>query len=511
MSTDAAPPVEDKEKRSRVFFDISIGGKSAGRVTFELYDDLVPKTAENFRALCTGEKGLGKSGKPLHYKGSVFHRIIKQFMIQGGDFTEGNGTGGESIYGAKFADEAFPKTHDRPFLLSMANAGPDTNGSQFFITTVPTPHLDNKHVVFGEVLNGKSIVRQLENLPTQNGDKPVKDAIIADCGVLTGDAALAADAKAPDAMGDVYEDFPEDCATPPEAAEALYIGFSFTSSNSLQGLQNQLYAFFMAFLIFNPFNKQIMPMFVPQRALYEVRERPSKIYRWSAFLLSNVVVEFVWNTAAAVLFFFCWYYPARFFKNTTSDDVTIRGFTTFLFIWQLFLWISTVSQFVIAAIEHADLASVPAALICIMALCFCGIGTVRSTLPAIWADFMYRVSPMTYLASGALSTALHGSEVVCRPEEVVRIPAQAAMSCAEFLEPYSQRFSGYLVDVSDDGMCGWCPMSTTDDYLATFEISFGDRWRNFGIGWVFILFNIAAACGLYWLFRVPRGQGIKRK
>ncbi|CRK26483.1 hypothetical protein BN1723_014944 [Verticillium longisporum] len=223
MSTDAAPPVEDKEKRSRVFFDISIGGKSAGRVTFELYDDLVPKTAENFRALCTGEKGLGKSGKPLHYKGSVFHRIIKQFMIQGGDFTEGNGTGGESIYGAKFADEAFPKTHDRPFLLSMANAGPDTNGSQFFITTVPTPHLDNKHVVFGEVLNGKSIVRQLENLPTQNGDKPVKDAIIADCGVLTGDAALAADVKAPDAMGDAYEDFPEDCATPPEAAEVLAI------------------------------------------------------------------------------------------------------------------------------------------------------------------------------------------------------------------------------------------------------------------------------------------------
>ncbi|KAG7139118.1 ABC multidrug transporter C like protein [Verticillium longisporum] len=292
---------------------------------------------------------------------------------------------------------------------------------------------------------------------------------------------------------------------------ALYIGFSFTSSNSLQGLQNQLYAFFMAFLIFNPFNKQIMPMFVPQRALYEVRERPSKIYRWSAFMLSNVVVEFVWNTAAAALFFFCWYYPAGFFKNTTSDDVTIRGFTTFLFIWQLFLWISTVSQFVIAAIEHADLASVPAALICILALSFCGIGTVRSTLPAIWADFMYRVSPMTYLASGALSTALHGAKVVCRPEEIVRIPAQAAMSCAEFLEPYSQRFSGYLVDVSDETVCGWCPMSTTDDYLATFEISFGDRWRNFGIGWAFILFNIVAACGLYWLFRVPRGQGIKRK
>ncbi|KAF0326917.1 41 kDa peptidyl-prolyl cis-trans isomerase [Colletotrichum sp. SAR11_59] len=214
---------ETKQARSRVFFDVTIGGKSAGRITMELYNDLVPKTAENFRALCTGEKGLGKTGKPLHYKGSGFHRVIKQFMIQGGDFTAGNGTGGESIYGEKFEDEAFPLKHERPFLLSMANAGPNTNGSQFFITTVPTPHLDNKHVVFGEVLNGKSVVRQIENLQTETGDKPVKDAVIADCGELTGDAALAADVKAPDAMGDTYEDYPEDCASPPDAKETLKI------------------------------------------------------------------------------------------------------------------------------------------------------------------------------------------------------------------------------------------------------------------------------------------------
>ncbi|PHH86087.1 hypothetical protein CDD83_10771 [Cordyceps sp. RAO-2017] len=197
--------------RPRVFFDVTVGGKPAGRITMELYSDLVPKTAENFRCLCTGEKGMGKSGKPLHYKGSMFHRVIKGFMIQGGDFTAGDGTGGESIYGAKFEDEAFPKKHEKPFLLSMANAGPNTNGSQFFVTTVPTPHLDGKHVVFGEVLNGKSVVRQIENLNTQSGDKPHKDAVIADCGQLTGDAALAADVKQPDAMGDPYEDFPEDC------------------------------------------------------------------------------------------------------------------------------------------------------------------------------------------------------------------------------------------------------------------------------------------------------------
>lgn len=166
---------------SKVFFDVTIDGKEGGRIVMGLFGDDLPKTAENFRSLCTGEKGKGKSGKPLHYKNSVFHRVIPQFMLQGGDFTNGNGTGGESIYGEKFSDEAFKFKHDIPGLLSMANAGPNTNGSQFFITTVPTPHLNGKHVVFGRVLEGMDVVKKIESLGSQSGTTRSK-IVISDCG-----------------------------------------------------------------------------------------------------------------------------------------------------------------------------------------------------------------------------------------------------------------------------------------------------------------------------------------
>ena len=173
---------DDSYHNPRVFLDLQIGGRRAGRLVIELFADVVPKTAENFRCLCTGERGLGlKTGKGLNYRNSIFHRVIKGFMMQGGDFQNLNGTGGESIYGEKFEDEDFSLKHQGRGILSMANAGPNTNGSQFFITTVDCPWLDGKHVVFGKAISGLDVIDKMEAVGSGSGatSQPV---IIDDCG-----------------------------------------------------------------------------------------------------------------------------------------------------------------------------------------------------------------------------------------------------------------------------------------------------------------------------------------
>ncbi|XP_057961990.1 peptidyl-prolyl cis-trans isomerase-like [Malania oleifera] len=165
----------------KVFFDMEVGGALAGRIVMELFADTMPRTAENLCALCTSKKGVGKRRKPLHFKGSTFHRVIPDFMCQGSNFTNGNGIGGESIYGEKFADENFIKKHTGPGVLSMANAGPNTNGSQFFICTVKTTWLDRKHMVFGQVVEGLDVMKTIEKVgsSSERTSKPMK---VSDCG-----------------------------------------------------------------------------------------------------------------------------------------------------------------------------------------------------------------------------------------------------------------------------------------------------------------------------------------
>jgi len=187
----------------RVYFDISIGGQAAGRVQFELFKNVTPLTAENFRQLCTGEKGRSRrSGKALSYQHSMFHRVIPGFMAQGGDFTKFNGTGGESVYGHEFKDENFKVRHTQPFLLSMANAGPNTNGSQFFITFEKAPHLDGKHVVFGRVDKGQDIVRRMERVKTNHSDMPQNNdrILVTKCGHMIKKSELVEKLKKEEAV-----------------------------------------------------------------------------------------------------------------------------------------------------------------------------------------------------------------------------------------------------------------------------------------------------------------------
>ncbi|KAJ6145620.1 ABC multidrug transporter C [Penicillium chermesinum] len=269
---------------------------------------------------------------------------------------------------------------------------------------------------------------------------------------------------------------------------ALYIGFSFfQAKNSLQGLQNQMFGIFMLMTIFGNLVQQIMPHFCTQRSLYEVRERPSKAYSWKAFMASNILVELPWNTLAAVLIFFCWYYPIGLYRNAEpTDSVHERGALMFLLIWTFLLFTSTFAHMIIAGIELAETGGNIANLLFSLCLIFCGVLATPEQMPHFWI-FMYRVSPSPIWFPACC-------------------PLQSRAPPLPYMQAYINTSGGYLLNENATSDCSFCTESTTDSFLANVNSYFSDAWRNFGLMWVYIIFNIFMAVFIYWLARVPKGS-----
>ncbi|KAL2847588.1 ABC-2 type transporter-domain-containing protein [Aspergillus pseudodeflectus] len=293
---------------------------------------------------------------------------------------------------------------------------------------------------------------------------------------------------------------------------ALYNGFSFFhAKNTQHGLQNQMFSIFMLMTIFGNLVQQIMPNFVTQRALYEVRERPSKMYSWRVFMASNIIVELPWNFLVAVLMFFCWYYPVGLYRNAEpTDAVHERGALMFLFLL-VFLWFtSTFAHMVIAGVDSAETGGNIANLVFALLLLFCGVVATPDNMPGFWI-FMYRVSPFTYMVSGMLSTAISGTNVVCDSIETLNMDPPSGQTCYEFLNPFVEQFGGAIQNPNATAECAYCAMAKTDDFLASVLSYWSEAWRNFGLIWAFIAFNIVAAIGIYWLARVPKKSWRKEK
>lgn len=284
---------------------------------------------------------------------------------------------------------------------------------------------------------------------------------------------------------------------------ALFVGFSFFKAPlTIQGVQNQMFALFQLLTVFGQMVQQTMPYFVIQRSLYEVRERPSKVYSWRVFMLSQIAAELPWNTLMAVLMYFCWYYPVGLYANA-GDSLTERGVLMFLFLWCFMLFTSTFTDFIIAGFETAEAGGHIANLLFMMCLIFCGVLASPDDMPHFWI-FMYRISPFNYLVSGMLATGIANTEVTCAANEFLSFTPTNNQTCGEYMAAYIESSGGYLVDNSTRDSCSFCKYRTTNTLLSSFGSSYGDRWRNFGLLWVYIIFNICAALALYWLVRVPK-------
>ncbi|KAF5372488.1 hypothetical protein D9758_005173 [Tetrapyrgos nigripes] len=293
---------------------------------------------------------------------------------------------------------------------------------------------------------------------------------------------------------------------------SLFIAFSFyKADNTSQGLQNQMFAAFMLLTIFSTLVNQIMPVFVTQRSLYEVRERPSKAYSWKAFLLANIIAEIPWQTLAAVLIYFCWYYPIGLYNNASpTDSTTQRGGLMFLLLWQFMLFTSTFAHMLVAAAPTADVASTVSSQMFMMCLIFCGVISSPDAFPGFW-KFMYRVSPFTYLIDAILSTGLANNVAVCSDVEILNLEPPSGQTCGQYMQAYiDRRGTGTVLNPNATSGCQFCHVTDTNFFLSSVSSSYHLRWRNFGLLWAYIVFNIFGALALYWLIRVPKRAKSKR-
>ncbi|KAF3069069.1 ABC transporter CDR4 [Daldinia childiae] len=295
------------------------------------------------------------------------------------------------------------------------------------------------------------------------------------------------------------------------AGVGFFNGFSFfISPLDMQGLINVLFSIFLLASIFNNVDQQIIPRFIRGRQLFEARERPSKTYSWIVFVASNVIVEAVWQTVTSVLLFIVWYYPTGLWKNgDPSFSRTERGGLMFGLLWIFCIFMSTLSQAIAAGLEHAEMAVQMAQLVSSLWLIFCGVLVAPSQLPGFWI-FMYRVAPLTYLIGAMVSTGIGNTVVTCSSYELLRFESPPGQTCGQYMLQYLSypEVSGSLVNPDSTGQCIYCPLRETNTFLATMEIYVVDRWRDFGLQFVYVAFNIILTFFLYWLARVPKGKKI---
>ncbi|EXJ74638.1 ATPase [Cladophialophora psammophila CBS 110553] len=286
---------------------------------------------------------------------------------------------------------------------------------------------------------------------------------------------------------------------------ALFIGFSFFQSNSsLQGMQNTIFSVFMLASILNPLVQQIMPRFVMQRSLYEVRERPSKIYSWVAFVMANIAVETVYQVLLGILVFACYYYPVFGVQSSQRQGLML------LYCVETFVFASTFAHMIIAALPDTQTAAALATLLFSMTMIFNGVFQPPQALPGFWI-FMYRVSPLTYIIGGFAATGLHGKHVQCSSAEMNVFNPPSGQTCGQYLKVYMATASGEVYNPSATVDCQYCPLTTSDQFLALSSISWGTRWRNFGIIWAYVCFNVILTMAFYYAFRVKKWDFTHRK